>query len=103
VTQTLFSYMKTVQQMISDTRQELIAPFTLINYINRARREVAMRSQCLRILPPISGGVETITVTAPGSGYTNPTVTVTAPTRPTAGPYTRLEPRPPPQPRWKTA
>jgi hypothetical protein len=82
MTQTLFSYMKAVQQMISDTRQELIAPFTLVNYINRARREVAMRSQCLRILPPISGGVETITVTAPGSGYTNPTVTVTAPDAP---------------------
>jgi hypothetical protein len=79
---TLFTYMKLCQHLVRDTNQQLINPLTLIDYINRARREVAMRSQCLRALPPTSGGVETITVTAGGSGYTDPTVTVTAPDEP---------------------
>lgn len=81
----LFDYMKLVQRLVRDTNQELINPNDLIDYINRARREVAMRSQCLRALPPTSGGVETITVTAGGSGYTNPTVTITAPDEPSGG------------------
>lgn len=80
--ETLFSYMKLVQKLIADTSQSLINPSDLIDYINRARREVAMRAQCLRALPPTSGGVTTITVTAPGSGYTNPTVIVSPPDTP---------------------
>lgn len=79
---TLFDYMKATQRLVRDTSQALINPQTLISYINRARREVAMRSQCLRVLPPTSGGVMTITVTAGGSGYTNPTVTISAPDSP---------------------
>jgi len=74
--------MKLCQHLIRDTDQSLINPLTLIDYINRARREVAMRSQCLRALPPTSGAVETITVTAGGSGYTSPTVTISAPDEP---------------------
>lgn len=79
---TLFDHMKLVQHLIRDTNQELINPNTLIDYINRARRETAMRSQCLRFLPPTSGSVTTVTVTAGGSGYTSPTVAVSAPDSP---------------------
>ena len=78
----LFDYLKMVQHLTRDTNQELLNPYTLIDYVNRARREVAMRSQCLRALPPTDGGLETITVTAGGSGYTNPTVTISAPDSP---------------------
>ena len=75
----LFSYMKLVQRWINDMNQELINPADLIVFINRARREVAMRSQCIRVLPPVSGSVTTVTVTAGGTGYTNPTVTISPP------------------------
>lgn len=78
----LFEYLKRVQFMTRDTGQELLNPDNLINYVNQARRETAMRTQCLRALPPTSGGVETITVTDGGSGYTNPTVTISTPDSP---------------------
>ena len=80
--ETLFGYMKLTQKFLRDQNQELINPGDIIDYVNRARREVAMRSQCLRALPPTSGPISTITVTAQGSGYTNPTVTITAPDSP---------------------
>lgn len=75
----LFGYMKDLQRFINDQNQDLVNPGDLIEWINRARREVAMRSQSIRVLPPIAGSVTTIAVTNPGSGYTNPTVTVSGP------------------------
>jgi len=57
----------------------LINPGDIIGYVNRARREVAMRSQCLRILPKTSGSVVGALITARGSGYTNPVVSISAP------------------------
>ena len=75
----LFGYMRDCQRFLNDTNQELLNPADLIEFVNRARREVAMRSQSIRLMPPIAGAVSTITVTNQGSGYTNPTVTVSAP------------------------
>ena len=43
----------------------------LTDYVNRARREVAMRAQCVRILTPISGSVVSCSVTSGGSNYSN--------------------------------
>lgn len=83
---TLFDYMQLTQKLVRDTNQELLNPETIKTYINRARREIAMRSQCLRALPPTSGGIETITVTAGGSRYTTPVVTITAPDSPSGLP-----------------
>ena len=52
----------------------------MIERINIARREVAMRCQCVRVLTNSSGACETATVAAPGSGYTSaPTVTISPP------------------------
>ena len=79
---TLFSHMKLTQQLIRDTDQSIINPESLREYVNRARREVVMRSECLRALPPISGSVETVTMTANGTGYTAPVVTISAPDSP---------------------
>lgn len=75
----LFDYMKDVQRFLRDAKQELIDPGDLIVYINKARKEVAMRAQCVRVLTPISGSIMSIAVTDPGSGYTNPSVTITPP------------------------
>jgi hypothetical protein len=78
----LNSHMKMVQRFLRDQSQEVMNPDTLRTFINEARREVAMRSQCLRVLPPISGAIATIPVTAGGSGYTAPVVTISAPDSP---------------------
>lgn len=78
----LDAYIQDVQGLIRDRSQRLMEPDDLRRYINRARREIAGRTQCIRILSPICGAIQTITVTAPGSGYTNPTVTITAPDSP---------------------
>jgi len=75
----LFAYLKETQRLIRDSKQELIDPFDLVNYINTARREIALRAQCVRVLTLISGAIIGASVTAPGSGYTNPTVTITQP------------------------
>lgn len=79
---TLFDHMKQVQRFLRDSKQELLDPADIIDYINEARREVAMRSQCIRRLPPISGAVVTATVTAAGSGYSNPVAIISPPDSP---------------------
>ena len=78
----LFTYSKQVQRFLRDARMDLVNPRDIWDYVNYARREVAMRSQCLRALTQISGSVTEATITAPGSGYTAPTVTISAPDSP---------------------
>lgn len=75
----LFKYMQDTQRFLREQRQELNNPDDLISYINRARRDIAGFSQSIRILTPSAGSINAIAVTAGGSGYTNPTVTVTPP------------------------
>jgi hypothetical protein len=80
---TLNDYMKFTQRLLRDSRQELINPQNIVEYINTARREIAMRAECIRRLPPISGAVIGASITAQGSGYSSsPTVTITAPDYP---------------------
>lgn len=78
----LNQYLQQVMSFTNDRTQRLLNPADLIVFINRARREVAMRTQSIRRLTPISGGLTQVTVTAPGSGYTAPTVTISAPDQP---------------------
>jgi hypothetical protein len=78
----LNTYLRQVQRFLRDANQELMNPQDLIDYINQARRETAMRSQCLRVLPPISGAVTTASVTAQGAGYTAPVAVISAPDSP---------------------
>lgn len=75
----LFDYMRDTQRLIRDSRQEQIDPGDLVIYVNKARREVAMRSMCVRLLTPISGSIMGISVTAAGGSYTNPSVTISTP------------------------
>jgi hypothetical protein len=78
----LNTYLQATQNFLRDTQQRLEDPGTLVNYINRARREVAMRSECIRIVPPISGPIVSTTIVDGGSGYTAPTVAVSTPDSP---------------------
>lgn len=76
---TLNGYMQQTQRFLREAKQEMLNPKDLIDYINQARQEVAMRAQCVRRLTPISGSVVECIVTNPGTGYTNPVCTITSP------------------------
>jgi hypothetical protein len=79
----LYGYVQQAERFLRDQGQRWINPADLIEYVNRARREVAMRTQSIRILTPVSGEITRIEVTDPGSGYTDPVVTISPPDAPT--------------------
>lgn len=85
-TPSLYQYMLQTQRFLADTAQVYTNPEDLTSYINRARRELAMRSQSIRILPPVSGQITNITVNSPGEGYTDPQVIITPPDAPSGKP-----------------
>lgn len=78
----LSDYCQQVQRFIRDPDQRFINPADLVLYVNRARREVSERTQCLRYLTPISGQVSTITIVSGGTGYGSPVVTISTPDMP---------------------
>lgn len=82
----LNTYMQQVQRFCRDQRQQYLDTGNLTDYINRARREVAGRTQCCRVLTPISGQCVSATVVNGGSNYTSPTVTITPPDFPSGRP-----------------
>lgn len=68
------------QRLLREQNQVFENPTDLISYINNARREIALRTQCIRVLTPSSGVITGYSITAAGTGYTDtPTVAVTAP------------------------
>ena len=83
------TYMKQTQRFLREAKQEFVNPNDILNAINRARREVAMRAMCVRRLTPVSGSCTSVTVTAGGSGYSSsPTVTISTPDFPSGqAPY----------------
>lgn len=85
MTMTLHDYQQDVQRLLREQKQILANPTDLARYINRARREVAMRSQAIRFLTTISAPVLSCALTAAGSGYTAPTVTISPPDFPSGG------------------
>lgn len=74
-----FSYLKQTQRFLREQKQDFENPDDLLSYINRARREVAGRTQCIRRLTPISGQVVSAAVLTGGSLYVNPIATITPP------------------------
>lgn len=76
---TAHDYLKQVQRLVREQKQEFENPEDLLAYINIARREVAGRTQCIRRLTPISGQIISVDVTNGGSGYVSPVVTITTP------------------------
>jgi hypothetical protein len=74
---TLNQYVEDVQTFLRDSKQDLLDPQDIIKYINRARREIAIRTQCVRVLTPITGSVIGGSVVSGGSGYGSGTTTIT--------------------------
>lgn len=76
----LFNYLKDTQRFLREQNQVFENPEDLIAHINRARRMIALQTQCIRVLTPSSGAISGYSVTNAGSGYSaTPTITVTAP------------------------
>lgn len=86
--QQLNDYVRQLQRLVRDGDQRYLDPQDLVEYLNRARRQVCMQSQCLRALSPSAGRINAINVTATGSGYAQSTTTVTisAPDSPSGNP-----------------
>lgn len=86
---TLNDYIADVQTFTRDSKQDLLDPGDITKFINRARRQIAMDTQCIRRLTPISGAIITASVTSPGSGYSSsPTIAITTPDFPSGqGPF----------------
>lgn len=73
----LSTYVTRVQQLIHDQSYQTVSSTDMISYVNRARRRVAQDCQCVRKLVSGQGPIVSVTVNNGGSGYVNPTVTVT--------------------------
>lgn len=82
----LYKYAESVQRFLRDSRQQDLDLADIFDHINTARREVAMRAECVVRIPPISGACVAVSVTTAGSGYTSPTVTISGPDFPSGEP-----------------
>jgi hypothetical protein len=78
----LNTYLKQVQRFTRDANQLLLNPEDLTDYINQARREVAMRAQAIRVLTPVSGAIVSGQIFNGGTGYTNPSAIISPPDSP---------------------
>lgn len=78
----LFEYLRQTRRFLKDANMALVAEEDLISYCNRVRREIAGRTQCVRVLTPISAPIVSIAVTDGGTGYTAPVVSITPPDAP---------------------
>ena len=83
----LNSYIAQVQRFCRDQKQQYLDVGNITDYVNRARRDLALQTQCIRILTPISGAITSWSVTNQGAGYSsNPTLTITPPDFPSGRP-----------------
>jgi hypothetical protein len=82
----LNKYIAQIQRFCRDQKQQYLDLGNLTDYVNQARREIAMRAQCIRVLPPISGAITAWTVTNGGHGYSaTPVLTISPPDFPGGG------------------
>jgi hypothetical protein len=64
----LTSYLTDTRELLHDPTGQYYSDTDLTNYINRGRKRIALRGQCVRIL--LSGGTITaLAINSPGSGY----------------------------------
>lgn len=79
----LYRYLQQVQRLLGfDETQAYYSIDDLIEFVNIARGEVAAQGQCVRLLTPCAGSIVTLNVTNPGTGYTNPVISVSVPDAP---------------------
>lgn len=77
---TLSEYIQAVRDTLRDPNANFYSNTDLTRWINRARKQVAKVGECVRILPPSTAQVSSLTITSGGSDYVaTPTVTIGAP------------------------
>lgn len=83
----LTDYLTDTQLLLNQTNpaQPKFTQVNLINYINRARTEVASKGQCVRFLPPISAGIKSATILSSGTSYGAPPILTVSPPDQTPG------------------
>ncbi len=83
----LSDYLSQVRLLIHDANAYYFSDAQVISYINQSRQRVSSASGCLRTLYPMAlpqgqeiypmnGAISALTLSAGGSGYVNPTVTI---------------------------
>ena len=76
----LADYQTGVRDLLHDPNANFYSASAVDRWINRARRQVAQKGRCVRLLPPTRRSITSITLTSGGAGYTTPpTVTLSAP------------------------
>ncbi len=74
----LNKYLQRTQRLLHDPTNQYWTQSDLTAFINEARGQIAAEGQCIKVLPPSTNAIASITVTAGGSGYLSaPTVTIT--------------------------
>lgn len=79
----LSDYTKMVKSFLRDRGDRLLQLDDIEIYVNRARRDLALKTQCIRRIPPIAGSIVDFIIDYPGQNYTNPVVVITPPDFPT--------------------
>lgn len=75
----LSTYIQSTRDLLHDNNANFYTDAQLTRWINRARRQVAKIGECVRILPPSTASVASVTVVNGGSGYTTGTATFAGP------------------------
>lgn len=73
----LTKYLTRTQSLNDDPQSSFWSQASLINYINEARGQIAAESQSVRVLPPSTNGIASITVNTGGTYSGTPTVVIT--------------------------
>lgn len=73
----LTKYLTRTQSLNDDPSNAFWSQAALINYINEARGQIAAESQSVRVLPPSTNGISSITVNTGGTYSGTPTVAIT--------------------------
>ena len=75
----LTKYINRVASLIDDPSQQYWKIPALTGFINEARGRIASKAQCVRILPPSTNSIASITVNTGGNYGGTPTVVITGP------------------------
>lgn len=75
----LSDYVTDLQDYMNDPLNQFSSETQKVRWINKARHRIAGECQCVRVVTPSSGSIDTMPVSAGGTGYTSATVTISSP------------------------
>jgi len=75
----LTKYLTRTTRLLGPSGAQFNSQTSLVDYINEARGQVAAEGQCIKVLPPGTNGIASITVNSGGDYGGAPTVVITGP------------------------